>query len=118
MKKLLFMLITLFCSYGYAESFETTLTSTQISKLRVSSSYHSNAGIRQVALLMTSSLNTTANCVSGLFLETETNGATYSALLAAYMAGKTVNVEYDNTTPTPWASSGQFCALTFLDIVN
>ncbi|MCJ8273657.1 MAG: hypothetical protein MJK04_30195 [Psychrosphaera sp.] len=56
------------------------------------------------------------NCASGGYIPFENNNATYSAILATYMAGKNFSIQYD--TEQHMVGSNAYCAILYFDVVR
>ena len=113
MKLYVFIMLVLFSSYSAATVHVSTITVSQIDSFRLHTSKHYSSPTHNIATLRTSALLDT--CSRGVFLDAETDQATYAAMMAAYLAGRDMEIRYDSNIGAPWGDTN-YCAIIHFDI--
>jgi hypothetical protein len=98
-----------------SNKYEKQLSPNDIKMLYIHTDKQETSSVRQVVILQVSTSTTlfptdgNGVCDGGLWLNAENSSSSYSMLLAAVAAQKSINVYYSEE-PTPWGNV-QYCAL-------
>lgn len=101
-----------YCVESKADVISTTLSPSSIQQLYINTT--SNTAAANYAILQSPAGTFQGGCL-GLFINAETNKATYSMLLSAVLAQKSIVVAYDPSISSPWGNAA-WCALIYAAI--
>ena len=93
----------------------TTVQPEDITTLTIHTTEHPNPVVKNLATMLVNGLQ--APCTKGIYIATESNKSTYSAMLSAYIAEKPVTLYYNTQKPAPWGDTA-YCALVYLTILK
>jgi hypothetical protein len=114
-----FLVGVLVSSLGYSESVIRDLSSTDITTIRVHTSLIPSDPLKNMVTLKTTAMEKNGKCAKGGFLPLDENQATYSAMLATYIAKKDISLQYDSEIGINGAeSSTNYCAILYFDVKN
>ena len=96
------------------EDYTMDIAASDISAFYIHTSHHPNESIGYIATLHMSAgvvglPSTTGVCDSGFWIDSATNSAAYSMILAAVASQNDLNIHY-STQPTPWNNT-HYCAI-------
>lgn len=113
MNKLLTLLIFIISTNAFATVHVSTITADQIDSFRIHTTKHYNGNTFNIATIRSSAL--LGSCSRGVFVDAESDKAAYSAIMAAYMAGRDMEIRYDSGITSPWGDVN-YCAIIHFDI--
>lgn len=118
MFKILFTLhIILISSFAQADQPVLDIDSGDIDRIRIHTTFISPSAQQNVVTVKTTKMKHTDNsCASGGYITLEDNQATYSAMLAAFLAGKNFSIMYD--TEQHYSASNAYCAILYFDVLK
>lgn len=107
----------LFSLASQASGLVLDIVAADIDRLRLHTSLISPNTLQNVLTIKTTKMTQTdGSCSGGGYIPLENNTATYSAILASYLAGKEFSIMYD--TELTLAGSSAYCAILYFDVIK
>ena len=115
MKKYLMPLLILATQNIYASEIAIILQPSQISLIQMHTTKNISSGSVNTAILATTALQ--PPCTKGVYIDAETDKATFSTALAAITSGKQFRLLYNTSIGSPWGDAA-WCAVSAFGITN